>query len=77
MRYVDGQEAILGDLVNLASNDGVVVCSIDRDEYTEGFTKEEWGYLEKGILINFQKLGLIHYTEPDKDLKLISRKVKS
>lgn len=76
MRYVDGQEVMLGDLVKLGSYDGIVVCSIDRGEYTEDFTEEQWGYLGKGGLINFPKLGLIHYTEPEKDLKLVSRKAE-
>lgn len=32
MRYVDGQDVMLGDVVKLDSDDGIVVCSIDREE---------------------------------------------
>lgn len=77
MRYPDGQEVIIGDIVSLnksKDSEGVVVCSLDRGEYSKEFTQEQWGYLKKGILIEFTRFGLIHYEEPDSDLELVSRK---
>ncbi len=75
MKYLDGKEVLLGDRVRLGNDDGgVVVCSIDRNEYTEKNPKSSWGYLKKGVVIEFPKFGLIHYEEPDEDLVLIERR---
>ena len=74
MKYVDGQEVIIGDRVQLGDDKGgIVVCSIDRNEYSKEHPKEKWSYLGKGVVIDFPMFGLIHYEEPELDLKLISR----
>lgn len=74
MNYSDGQEVILGDKVRLGDDEGgIVVCSIDRNEYTTKNPKEKWGYLKKGVVIEFPMFGLIHYEEPEEDLELICR----
>jgi hypothetical protein len=74
MKYYDGQEVKLGDKVKLGQDDnGVVVCSIDADEYTERYPKASWSYLKKGIMVEFPSWGLIHHEEPEEDLKLIAR----
>jgi len=74
MKYPDGQEVRLGDQVKLGENDGgVVVASIDTDEYSDGYPAAQWDYLKKGVMIEFPRYGLIHYEEPDDDLQLIAR----
>lgn len=74
MKYCDGQEVKLGDKVQLgADSEGVVVCSIDRGEYSEEHPESAWGYLRTGAMILFPKYGLIHYEEPEEDLHLIAR----
>ena len=73
MKYPDGEEAKLGDVVCLGDNlQGVVVCSIDTGEYSEAYPQAEWGYLDSGVLIEFPSYGLIHYTSPDADLRLVA-----
>jgi len=73
MKYWDGQEIRLGDRVKLDKDEGgIVVASMDTDEYTDENPKEQWGHL-KGVMIEFPLFGLIHYDEPDEDLELISR----
>jgi hypothetical protein len=76
MRYPDGGEVRLGDKVKLDSGaEGCVVCSIDTGEYSDGYPEARWGYLEKGVMIDFPGThGLIYFTEPDEDLALIARK---
>jgi hypothetical protein len=65
----------LGDTVLLGESDrGVVVCSLDTHEYSEQLPREEWEYLGKGVLIKFDRLGLIHYTEPEPTLVLVERR---
>ena len=75
MNYSDGTLARLGDVVRLGSEtQGVVVCSIDTDEYIDAYPKDaRAAYLEKGILIKFELYGLIHYAEPDEDLEFLRR----
>jgi hypothetical protein len=74
MNYPDGQEVRVGDRVRLGDDDGgVVVCSIDRDEYSAGHPREQWSYLGAGVMIEFPKYGLIHFVKPDADLALMSR----
>ena len=75
MRYPDGQEVKLGDKVKLGNDDkGVVVCSIDSNDYSSEHTAEQWVYLGKGVMIEFPSCGLIHYEKAENELKLICRK---
>jgi hypothetical protein len=74
MNYVSGQTVKLGDKVSLGQDsDGVVVCVIDRGEYSEGYPESQWSYLKKGVMINFPLHGLIHYEEIEPDIRLIKR----
>jgi hypothetical protein len=78
MKYPNGELAHIGDEVRLwfdktGEERGKVVCSIDTNEYSEDYPASEWSYLEKGILVNCAKAGLIHYLEPEKQMALIER----
>ncbi|MEZ2329755.1 hypothetical protein AB6802_08530 [Mesorhizobium sp. RCC_202] len=75
MRYADGTLARLGDKILVwEGNEGVVVCSIDTDEYSEDYPREAFGYLQRGIMVLSEKAGLIHYLQPETDMRLIERK---
>ncbi len=74
MRYSNGQEARLGDKVKLGDgSEGVVVCSIDTDEYTSEYPKDQWEYLKRGVMVNFPKYGVIHYEQAEAGLELVER----
>jgi hypothetical protein len=74
MKYRDGQEARLGDRIRVGGDStGIVVCSIDTDDYTPEFPRDQWGYLGTGVMIQFTNYGLVHYTEPDEDLEFLGR----
>jgi hypothetical protein len=74
VKYMDGTPVKVGDVVGLGEDrNGVVVCSMDDDVYTEAYSKEQWDYLGGGVMIEFPKWGLIHYEAPEPDLELISR----
>ena len=74
MKYLDGQDVKLGDKVRLGDDhEGIVVCSIDTGEYSAEAPEAQWSYLKKGVVIKFQKFGLIHYEEAEPDLALIAR----
>jgi hypothetical protein len=52
MKYPDGQEIKLGDVVGLGKDkQGVVVCSVDTGEYSDAYPQAEWSYLDRGVLI--------------------------
>jgi len=75
MNYSTGESVKLGDRVRLGNDSGgVVVCVIDAGEYSAAYPEAQWGYLKKGVLINFPVYGLVHYEvmmEPD--VKFIAR----
>ncbi len=74
MRYPSGEEARVGYRVRIGTwSLGTVVCSIDLGEYTAEHPREQWGYLGRGVMVLTEKAGLIHYTEPEEDMELISR----
>ena len=74
MYYTDGQKVRLGGIVKLVNDDsGVVVCSMDSNEYSNEYTEADWSYLKNGAMIVFVKEGLMHY-EDVTDLRLVSRK---
>jgi len=74
MKYLDGTDIRLGDIVELSDGaTGIVVCSVDTLEYSQDYPEKEWSYLEKGVLVDFKKYGLIHY--PDESVVVDFHKV--
>jgi hypothetical protein len=74
VNYPSGEEVKLGDRVKIGSwSVGTVVCSIDTDEYSPDYPREEWGYLSRGVIILTEGAGLIHYDEADQDMELVAR----
>jgi hypothetical protein len=74
MKYPNGELVRLGDAVKLWTNcTGIVVASIDTDEFTVDFPKSDWAYLRSGVLIQSNKAGLIHYLEPEPSFVLVKR----
>lgn len=74
MNYADGQQIRLNDRVELwEGNQGTVVCSLDTWEFSEAYPEAEWVYLNVGILIASEQAGLLHFTEPENSLRLVSR----
>ena len=74
MKYSDGEEIQVGDLVENSEGDqGTVVCSFDTNQYSLDYTRENWGYLKRGVLVNFQSFGLIHYESDQNDFRLINQ----
>ena len=66
MRYSDYNEARLGDEVAIDDiYKGVVVASLDTDEYSARCPREEWAHLGTGIVVDTNFGGLIHYPSGD------------
>jgi hypothetical protein len=74
MRYPDGQIARRGDRVRLWNGmEGTVVCSLDTDEFSDEYPRDQWDYLRCGVLVQSEKAGLIHYLEPEATFQLLER----
>jgi len=61
MKYRDGVEIRINDRVTFDDHSkGVGVFSIDTAEYSMEYPESDWAYLKLGIMINSEKLGLVH-----------------
>jgi hypothetical protein len=64
VRYADGNEALLGDIVAIDEKyRGVVVANIDGNQYADAHPGAQWSYLGKGILVETDFGGLVHYED--------------
>jgi len=76
VNYADGNEARVGDIVSIDDQYwGTVVACIDRGEYADGYPAAQWSSLGKGILVDTDFGGLVHYSDEDADrMILVKRK---
>lgn len=76
MKYSNGKKVMIGDQVRLGDDtSGIVVCLMEEDHYTDEYPRSDWGYLKKGILVEFESYGLIHFIQLENDLQLLDRSV--
>ncbi len=62
MEYPLSERVQLGDQVLIdSSHKGVVVANIEDKEFSEAYPAKDWAHLEKGVLIDTDFGGLIHY----------------
>lgn len=47
---------------------------MDTDEYSVEQPLEQWGYLGEGVMIATDQVGLIHYTEPEREMIILERR---
>ena len=65
MKYADGSEARLGDRVRIRNGDvGVIVVSIDTNEFSPEYPKQEWEHLKSGVLVRTEKGALVRFADP-------------
>jgi len=78
MLYQDGQQVLLGDLVDLgAEMTGVVVGLIEENLYATGYSNNDWGVLKVGALVESSEAGIMHFPTPYVDFVLIERQKNS
>ena len=74
MQYRGGETVILGDHVELWQGaSGEVVAVIEEMQFSREYPPDEWSYLGSGLLVKSPQAGLIHFLEPDLDMRLVSR----
>jgi len=63
-----------GDRVTIGTRlEGIVVFSIDTDEFSEEFPKADWDYLGHGIMVQTDAAGLVHLPESDEDTLILGQ----
>jgi len=76
-KYPDGQAIAIEDTVDLGDGiSGVVVAIISQREYAIGYSEEEWGYLENGVLIMSRGRGLVHFPHAHVASSLVLRRMQ-
>lgn len=74
MKYSDGSDVLLGDIVTLGGGmTGIVVCNFEKNEFAKGFDKDEWGEFKTGIMVESPQAGLVYYEGKCVDLTLVKR----
>ncbi len=74
MQYSDGDKIELGDAVLLEGGaHGVIVGTIEEGAFLPPYVAAEWSYLGRGVLIDSDDAGLMHYGEPDEAWRLLGR----
>ena len=75
MKYSDGSEAHVGDVVLIdGKHKGIVVASIDTNEYSVAHPKEQWAYLGHGIMVDTDFGGLVHYPDTAHEHIVLTRR---
>jgi hypothetical protein len=74
VHYAAGGKTVqVGDEVDVGGMPGIVVFSIDTDEYGPDFTRITWEYLGQGVGVRTKRGGLVHLQD-NSELVLISRR---
>ncbi len=62
MNYGNGTQIHVGDIVKYSDGSmGKVVVSLDDHEYSDGYPETQWSFLEEGLLVFTEKMGVVHY----------------
>lgn len=73
MRYPDDTEIRTGDRLLWAGRRGIVVLCLDAGAFSKKYSRDDWGHLETGVLIDVEGVGLVHEIET-MGLELLDRK---
>lgn len=72
MLDINGRLIRLGDRINIGgAENGVVVFSLDTDEFADDFPKGEWEYLGQGIMVLMDGMGLVFLDTPDEHTEVV------
>jgi hypothetical protein len=73
MLDVTGKLVRRGDRISMGGLEGVVVFSIDTDEYSSEFPKQDWSYLTRGTMVETERAGLVYLEESDEDTLILDQ----
>jgi hypothetical protein len=53
----------VGDMVSDGALRGIVVAQLDQNEFTPEYPREQWSYLERGVMVETEEVGLVHFPD--------------
>ena len=63
MRYPDGQEVRVGDVVAFVNDRGVVIGSIDSGSFLPPFKADGWYSLGTGVIVRTDRGAFVHFAD--------------
>lgn len=54
----------IGDAVTDGALRGLVIANLDRGEFSSKASREEWSYLNSGVIVETQNAGFVHFPNP-------------
>ena len=74
MNLENGDQVSLWDRVKfLEGENGIVLFSIDDDQYSPCYPKEQWTLLKHGLMLDSTFARLVHIPESGPDMELLHR----
>jgi hypothetical protein len=71
--YCCGDDIRAGDRVRSGDWTGVVVFVLGTGSFGAGYKSEDWSYLGRGFMVEYDQVGLVFAEEADEDLELVAR----
>jgi hypothetical protein len=71
--YCSGEAIRVGDQVRSGNWTGVVVFVLSTQSFADGYIPDEWSYLGRGFMVEFDQVGLVFAEEADGHLILVGR----
>jgi hypothetical protein len=71
--YASGDEIRVGDRVAAGAWSGVVVFVLGTAAFAPGHDPAAWSYLGRGVMVEFEQVGLVFYNTVEADLVLLAR----
>ena len=71
--YCSGDEIRAGDRVRCADWTGRVVFVLATGSFAPGYTSDDWSYLGRGFMVEYDQTGLVFEEQADEDLELVAR----
>jgi hypothetical protein len=70
---INGKLIRLGDRIDIGfAEKGVVVFSLDTDEFSPDFPKDDWAYLGPGVMVQLDGGTLVFLDAPDEHTEIIA-----
>jgi len=66
VKYLDGSEILVGDVVSIDGQHwGTVIASFDSRQFSEEFPEREWFGPDSGVVVSTDFAGVVHYPSSD------------
>lgn len=73
MHYDSGEEIRAGDRVRCGAWTGRIVFVLGNGSFAPGYSPDDWSYLGRGFMAEYDQVGLVFSPTSDEDLELLAR----